>query len=194
LVPARRPVLIVVCGHPATGKTTFARNLGQRLALPVFNKDTIKELLWDRLGEGDVDWSHRLGIASFGLLDTIAEIELRSGRTVIVEGNFHSEYGMSLQEVVDRTGADVLQVVVGGDPEVVLRRFRQRAGDITRHPAHPDEQLVPEIEERVRAGYDPPPLRGVRVDVDLTDVDDEVVSAALDEVAQALEVAFPEST
>ncbi len=190
MVPARRPVLIVVAGWPATGKTTFARTLGARLGLPVFNKDSIKELLWDRLGEGDVDWSHRLGIASFGALDLVAETMLRAGRDVIVEGNFDREHGMSLQDVVDRTEAGVFVVVVNAPSEVIVDRFRARAG--TRHPAHPDDQVLPEIEERVQRAYEPPPLRGHRVDVEFGDYGSDATSAALDKVTQALEVAFPD--
>lgn len=156
----------------------------------MFNKDTIKELLWDRLGEGDVDWSHRLGIASFGMLDLIAETMLRTGRDVIVEGIFDPVHGMSLQEVADRSGARVLVVVVNAPADVIVERFRARAG--TRHPAHPDDQVLPEIEQRVRQRYAPPQLHGERVDVELGDYGEDATSAALDQVAQTIEVAFPD--
>jgi len=190
LVPARSPVLIVIGGWPATGKTTFARQVGARLGLPVVNKDTIKELLWDRLGDGDVDWSHRLGIAAFGVLDMIATDMLRSGTDLIVEGNFHTEYGMSLQTVADDASARVLLVVVNAPPDVIVQRFRARIESGERHPAHPDEQLLPEIERMVQKPYEPPPLRARRVDVALVDLGE--TSAALDQVAQAYEVALPD--
>lgn len=190
MVPARRPVLIVVAGWPATGKTTFAQLLATRLGVPVFNKDSIKELLWDRLGDGDVDWSHRLGVAAFGALDLIAAAALRAGQDVIVEGNFDAEHGMSLQTVIDDADADAFVVVVNAPSELIVERYRHRAETGERHPAHFDEALLPKIEQQVQQGYVPPPLRAPRVDVEV--IDDASTSAALDEVAQALEVAFPE--
>ncbi len=40
-------------GPPASGKTTLASILAQRLKLPLFSKDQLKELLFEILGWGE---------------------------------------------------------------------------------------------------------------------------------------------
>ena len=41
---------ILVTGIPATGKSTMAKAMSERMKLPVISKDTIKELLFDNVG------------------------------------------------------------------------------------------------------------------------------------------------
>ena len=43
-------VMIVVSGLPASGKSGLGRSLGERLAMPVIDKDVILEALFDSLG------------------------------------------------------------------------------------------------------------------------------------------------
>ncbi|MFI6448862.1 IS256 family transposase [Kitasatospora sp. NPDC050543] len=45
-----RPLVVLVNGLPGAGKTTLARALSQRMGLPLFSKDTIKEAHADVLG------------------------------------------------------------------------------------------------------------------------------------------------
>ncbi|MCP3421254.1 AAA family ATPase [Nocardioides pinisoli] len=56
--------LVVVSGLPASGKTTVGRLLGERLAMPVIDKDAILEVLFDSLGCPDRAERTRLSRAS----------------------------------------------------------------------------------------------------------------------------------
>ena len=50
----RPPLLVVVTGMPAAGKTTVADSLSRSLSLPFVAKDTVKEHLYETLGTGNL--------------------------------------------------------------------------------------------------------------------------------------------
>ena len=68
-----KPVLVIISGPPATGKTSLGRRLARQFDLPFFHKDGIKETLFDALEYPDEDPARKLGYASALLLYHIAE-------------------------------------------------------------------------------------------------------------------------
>jgi len=60
--------VILITGHPATGKTTLAHYLAQELGLPLLYRDGLKETLADHLGWSTDEWSLKLGAATWELL------------------------------------------------------------------------------------------------------------------------------
>lgn len=76
--------VIVVSGIPASGKTTLAHTIGERLRVPVISKDTIKEALFDALGTGDLERSRELGRAAHIVMHALAAEQ----RPVILESFF----------------------------------------------------------------------------------------------------------
>ncbi|HVX29130.1 MAG TPA: AAA family ATPase, partial [Nitrolancea sp.] len=81
------PLLVIVSGPPASGKTTIAERLAGALNLPLLTKDSFKELLADTLHVDGIDWSKKLGAASFELLFSLAERLLVANVSVVIEGN-----------------------------------------------------------------------------------------------------------
>ena len=79
--PPPRPLLIVVNGPPAAGKTTLASHLERALRLPRFSKDWFKEQLyeiedserWRRL-LADRPFSALLGAAAIRMMFEAAKI------------------------------------------------------------------------------------------------------------------------
>lgn len=170
-MPTDQLTLVVVTGHPGTGKTTLARRLTGDLRLPLFEKDGIKEQLFDSLGWSDRAWSRRLGVASIELLFQCMERTLAASVSTVVEGNFDPVLCTPrFQELRARYGCAIVQVICRADPEVVYARYHERWSAGQRHPGHVDESVFAELRARLDAGGDMTlPIEGPRFDLDMTD-------------------------
>lgn len=177
------PALVVVGGHPASGKTTVAKTLGAVLGIPVVAKDDIKELLFDVLGVGDLDWSHRLGLASMRLLYQHAENLLRVGLPVIVEAPFERELATAdLRAILDAVGVPTILVVLEAHGPDLVERYEARERDGDRHPGHVGDVETEDLAARLLEPYEPPDLPGPVVPVDCSDpehVDMDKLAAAV---------------
>lgn len=166
MVAGGHPVLVVVTGHPASGKSSAAEHLGAELGLVVFSKDAIKERLFDVLGTGDQEWSHKLGLASILILQDQAEAVLQGGASAVIESPFEAELASTeLAELLDRTGARCIRVVIQADPEVLAERYCARFDSGDRHPGHDVHLLGPQD----FGPFVPPDLPGPLIEVDATD-------------------------
>jgi predicted kinase len=166
-----KAVLVLVNGMPCTGKSSLARVLAQRLELPCVGKDEIKEILFEVLGYSDRAWSQALGAASYELLYYFTEAQIRAGRSLIAEANFHAaNAGPRLNALQDRYGFRTVQIICRTEPAVLMDRYRQRIASGERHPGHLDEQLIAEIGARAHGGeWEPVPVESELIIVDTTD-------------------------
>ncbi|MFN2418127.1 MAG: AAA family ATPase [Candidatus Limnocylindria bacterium] len=84
-----RPLLVIVSGVPASGKTTLARRLAADGDLTLLSKDAIKEALADALGHPQsVVASSTLGVGAYAALSAMASRLLESSVGVVLESNF----------------------------------------------------------------------------------------------------------
>lgn len=173
---ADRPLLLIVTGPPASGKTTIATQLAHRLGLPALYKDEIKETLGDVVPGAGLEWSQTLGRAAYRLMFQIGMTLIDAGVSCLLEANFHPE--MSLPGFTPLAArANVVQVVCTADPALLTRRYLERHGAGVRHPVHLDadparrDQLVAAFRRDHRLDLDGLVLRcdtsaDTRLDVD----------------------------
>ncbi len=131
------PLLILITGPPAAGKTVLARHLADQLGLALFAKDTLKERLYDSLGYENPDLNKPLGGATFDLLYDLVEEQLRARNSLIVEAAFWKESATEkLRRIIDKNPVRPIEIHCTARTEVLVRRFAQREYSDDRHPGH----------------------------------------------------------
>ena len=144
------PLVLIVTGAPASGKTTVGRQLAAALGLPYFSKDLFKESLFDSLGWHDRAWSQRLGGASTRLLFRSAEALLAAGQSVLLECNFYPQWDTpQLRALRDRFACRLVQVLCTADGQTLVERYERRALSGDRHPGHTDATSPDELRPRL---------------------------------------------
>ena len=135
-MPDERPLLVILGGTPASGKSTLAALLARELRLPLLARDTLKEALMDRLGAPSRARSRELGAASYALLYVVLDRLLEAGVGAILESNFSRGLEAELHRPVARSRA--VQIHCRVPPELSRSRYVERAASGNRHPGHHD--------------------------------------------------------
>lgn len=165
------PLLLVVSGRAATGKTTMARRLADDLHMPMIYKDGLKESLFDSMGVGDRAHSRRLGVASIHLMRELGAELLRAGVSIILESNFREDLdGEPLRALAREFCPCVAQIWLTCAPSTVIARFERRAGSGERHPGHVELANMDEMRALLsQPGDVPVHLGGALLALDTTD-------------------------
>ena len=167
---------VLVSGPPASGKSTLAPAIAERLGLPLVAKDTIKDALMSVMPPADVDDSRRIGRAAVAAMFAVAA---EAPRGAVLESAFYRSRALA---DVERLPGRIVEVFCRCDEAVAEARYRLRAG--TRHAGHfdrlrtADELRNPEVVEPVAGGW---PV--LEVDTNQT-VDLEALLRRVDEVAR----------
>jgi len=135
--------ILLVNGVPASGKSTVAAAIANRLRLPVLAVDTVKEAFFDHLGIGDRDYSRQLGRAAYqAIFSTVAGFP--DGLGAVVDA-WHKFVPLEVLEshLVRAKAGRVIEVWCHAPPEVCAERYRARAG--YRHPGHPPAGYATEL-------------------------------------------------
>ena len=179
---AGSPLLVVVTGPPASGKSSSARAIAAELDIPFLSKDELKERLYEVLGTGD-ELEPRIERAALAILFSVASSQLRVGVSVLAESNFDARTDTApFRRLREEHDARIVQVHVGGDTDALVRAFAARAAEGDRHPGHGDEPAdADEVREKIEAGlWEPLDLGGELVRADMADEPSRIASRVRD--------------
>lgn len=166
------PTMILVSGLSCTGKSTLAEKISEKFSLPYFSKDMFKELMFDRLGYSDREWSKKLGGASWGILYKIAENLLKTGQSFILESNFKPETDRPIiSELQKKYKIRIIEVLCFAEGKTLFERFKKRAESGLRHPGHVDHLCYEEQEKVLMVGKVEPMGLGEIIEVDTTEIE-----------------------
>ncbi len=168
------PVLIIVQGASAVGKTTLIGRLREHYSIGWVTKDDIKEMLYDSLGVPvDREQSRVYGSAAMNGLYAVSRSLLEGGVSHIIEAAYNPEKAEAdIKTLLNGINVRCIQLYCHTSPEVQLARYRERLSNHTRHPGHPDtttktvEDFVTYNHEYTRLTIEP------IIDVDTTSLDE----------------------
>jgi predicted kinase len=170
------PLLVVVTGPPASGKSGLARDLASELGIPFLSKDELKERLYEELGSGDPveDAIERSALA---ILYSVAASNLKAGISVLLESNFDTDTDTAPLRALE---GRIVQVHCGGDTDALVQEFAERSASGKRHPGHDDEpEDAAEVRRKIEAGFwDPLDLPGDLIRLRPTEEEPDVKSIA----------------
>lgn len=159
------PLLILVGGAPAAGKSELSRILAAELELPVIGKDLIKDELLAKAGTVDLATSQALGHASMGLLFRLLEVFLGRGVSLIAEAPFAAKlHGDRMRTLVAGVAPQAVQVHCRASPARIRERLLARSSSAHRHRGHLDVSRIEQTMQDIVSGFwSPVPLPGVPV-------------------------------
>lgn len=134
---------VLVNGIPASGKSTVARGIAERLGCPLMTLDTVKDPLFEFFGIGDREHNRKLGRASYAVIFA-AVGDWPDGTSVVIDAWF----GFQPLDVLDRHLASaglgpIVEVWCHAPAEVLAERYRSRLE--ARSAGHPGADYIPEL-------------------------------------------------
>lgn len=182
--PIDSPLLVIVNGPPASGKSTLGKQVAAGLGIPYLAKDDIKEELYDSLGKIERALSGKLGEASMRIMYTVARRVLDAGVSIVIEANFYR--GVSEPDLSTLfEHAEAMMIHCEAPEEELVERYAERDKSGERHPVHGDAKKVDDLEEDIEEGtYEPLDLDIPLVRVDTTNDFEPSVAEIISEVAR----------
>ncbi|MFI1648252.1 AAA family ATPase [Streptomyces avidinii] len=150
-MPVRTPLLAVVSGPPATGKTTLARELAQHLGCPAIMRDEIKQGMVMNHPGHDPDGDDPLNIPALEAFFATVTLLLRAGTSVVAEAAFQDRlWSLGLEPLMKIADLRIIRCTTPA--LTIAQRITDRAHCDSHRAAHGDKALLADMEAGV---YDP---------------------------------------
>jgi aminoglycoside phosphotransferase family enzyme/predicted kinase len=189
-----KPLIWVVCGLPASGKSTIADALGEILGLEILRSDVIRKQLFDLPAETAVIQPFEEGIYSrevtaltYGRLLLQAQDRIAAGQSVILDATYgSSRQRQEVLRLAQDSDADVLFIECVARPDMLIERLRRRENGISVSDAR--EQHFRQLQERFE------PLEDIREELHLRVDTEEPIHSNLNRILSHDNLPPPKAT
>lgn len=137
-----KPLLIIITGRPASGKTTLAHRLSQTIHCPLVSRDALKEgyinTIRDSVGNAGDEPDRHIYNTFFEVMDLLISKNI----SCIAEAAF--QHALWNEKLLDFSGRAAVKIIICEVPLVIARqRFEQRfAEDVSREKFHNDRLVT----------------------------------------------------
>jgi predicted kinase len=124
--------IVIIAGYPASGKSTFARNLSKVVNVPYLQKDALKIALCTNLSVTCVEESRLYSTVAFDAMMYVVERQMETNSPIIIEGNFvpsgikEIDESHVIKTLVDKYDYTSLTFKFMGDTQILHTRYLER--------------------------------------------------------------------
>src|SRR5690348_16821852 len=154
----KKPLLIVITGAPATGKSTLAKMLSKQIHMPLLSRDQLKEGYLQTLKLSHSEASENTGKYIYDAFFEIVQLFVSKNISLIIEAAFQDKlWGPKLEPLLEK--ADIKIIVCKTKIELIQERFLKRAeANAGREKFHGDESMSKEHFYLLTSKYQSPDL------------------------------------
>ncbi len=138
----RKPKCVIITGRAGSGKTTLAKKLGERLWMPVINRDEIKEGYVNTYGVKHDQLPPETDGVVTGLFFKIVNQHLEGNVSVVIEAAFqHQVWEPRIPKILELSLP--LFIICTIDEDIAAQRHLQRGlADPRREFCHDDKRVT----------------------------------------------------
>lgn len=166
-----KPLLVIVTGSPASGKTTLARLLADKINCPIFSRDEFKEGLINTLGLAHTQLDHSVDMQIYDTFFEAINLVISKGISIITEAAFQDK--LWRPKLINLLGkAEIRIVICRTNPDLLKIRFDNRLlNNPGREKYHGDRPVNVSTEQFISLieNYDPVSIDAPTLQVDTTD-------------------------
>ena len=174
-IDSPEPLLILLHGGPATGKTTVGLRLAETFGFPYLSKDGVKEPIFDHVGlpiawETDDGLSGRaMNEASQTILIYIIEALLIARTSCIIDSTFQAHHAPQFRSLIERHSFRLVQIHCRTGEGELRRRLEGRAASGERHAGHRDHEIMQRLDpEAIDRDFRHLEIGGLQITLDTT--------------------------
>jgi thymidylate kinase len=151
----KKPLFLIITGMPASGKTTLAHFISEKIHCPLLSRDELKEGYINTLGTPHARLNDAAARHIYDTFFATIELLLSQKISLVVEAAFQQKLWKpklpTLQSI-----ADIKILICTTKPEIAVSRFEKRyLQETSREKYHGDESGLKNITNDLFYNYDP---------------------------------------